>query len=226
MKTISISGTKRAEIGKKNAKALRNSGQVPCVLYGGKEQIHFSALEKDFKHLVYTPDAHLVKIDLGGTQFDAILQDIQFHKIKESILHIDFLQLESGKPVVMNIPVKLKGNAKGVREGGRLLKKMRTLKVKAVADKLPDNIELDITALEIGDSIHVGDIKIDGVTFLDAAKNTVVGVRVTRVVVEETPAAAAATTEATPAAGATTAAPAADAKAGDKKEEKKDEKKK
>jgi len=222
MKTITISGTKRANVGKRNAKDVRNSGQVPCVIYGGKEQIHFSALEKDFKPLVYTPDAHLVTIDLGDTKVNAILQDIQYHKIKDGVLHADFLELMPGKPVIINIPVKVKGNAKGVREGGRLIKKMRTLKVKALAEKLPENIELDITDLNIGDSIHVGDIKLDGVTFLDAHKITVVGVRVTRAVVEETPAAGAVTAAATPAAAATTAAPAADAK----KEEKKDEKKK
>ena len=230
MKTISISGSLRVNVGKKDAEDLRRQGKVPCVLYGGKEQVHFSAFEKDFKHLVYTPDVHLVKIDLGGKKCDAIMQEIQFHKVSDHIIHVDFLEVIPGKSVIMEIPVKTIGTAEGVREGGRLLKKLRTLKAKGPAEKFPDNITLDVTKMKIGNSIRVGDIKIDGVQFLNAPNITVVAVKVTRAVEEEVaPTAATATaTAATPAAATPgAAAPAAPAAAEAKKEEKKkDDKKK
>lgn len=222
MKTISISGSLRENVGKKGAHELRTREMVPCVIYGGKEQVHFSALEKDFKSLVYTPDVHLVKLDVGGKTCNAILQDIQFHKVTDKILHIDFLEVLPGKAVVMEIPVRTTGTSEGVREGGKLYVKLKKLKVKGLPEKFPDNISIDITKMKIGDSVRVGDIKIDGLQLLNAPNVTVVAVRVTRAVVEEV-APAAATTAAAPAAAAgTPAAAPADAK----KEEKKDEKKK
>ena len=127
MKSVSISGSPRVNVGKKDAKALRRQGQVPCVLYGGKEQIHFSTPERDFVKLVYSPDIHLVKLDVGGHNYDAIMQEIQFHKLSDKINHIDFREVIPGKPVVVNLPVKVEGNAVGVRAGGKLHKKMRTL---------------------------------------------------------------------------------------------------
>lgn len=193
MKTVSISGSPRANVGKKDAKEMRRQGLVPCVIYGGKEQIHFTAPELSFKNLVYSPDALLVKLDVGGRQFDAIMQDIQFHKLKDSIQHIDFLEVIPGKPVVMNIPVKFEGTAPGVRAGGKLIQKLRTLKVRGQADKLPEYITLNIDKLEIGSSIKVADIKMKELQLLDAENITIVSVNVTRNVVEEAkPAAAAA----------------------------------
>lgn len=207
MKTVSISGSPRVNVGKKDANELRRNGMIPCVVYGGKEQIHFAAPEAQFVKLVYTPDAHQVKLDIGGRQVDAVMKDIQFHKMTDKILHIDFLEIQASKPVVVSIPVKLEGNAPGVKAGGKLNKKMRTLKVKGPIDKMPDYVTLDVSKLEIGNAIKVQDVKLNGLQLLDIPSNTVVSVKVTRNVVEEEKPAAAAT-----AAAPAAAAPAAAAK--------------
>lgn len=221
MKTLTIAGSLRTKSGKKEAKSIRREEKVPCIMYGGKEQIKFSVIEKDFKPLVYSPEVHTVKLNLEGTEYTAILQDIQYHTISDKIIHADFLQLLPGKAVIMNIPVSTAGTAVGVKGGGKLQKKLRTVRVKGPIEKMPEVIKLDVTNLEIGDSIRIGDLKYEGMTFMQAPNITVVGVRMTRNVVEETPAAVA-TTAAAPAAGAaaTPAAgkadekkPAADAKA-------------
>ena len=149
MKSISIKGSKRESVGKKATKALRNAGQVPCVIYGGDQPIHFSAPELAFKNLVYTPDAHMVEIEVDGTKVRAILQDIQFHPVTDRIMHIDFYQIFDDKEVTMTIPVRFTGNSKGVRNGGVLRKNNRKLRVKALPDNLPDFIEADITELKI-----------------------------------------------------------------------------
>ncbi|MBL7883268.1 MAG: 50S ribosomal protein L25, partial [Bacteroidia bacterium] len=135
MKSVSISGSPRANVGKKDAKALRNSKSVPCVLYGGTEQIHFSVLAADFKNLIYTPHVHIVDLDVAGKKFKAIMQEAQFHKVNDSLLHVDFLEIVAGKPVTMNIPVKTTGVSPGVRAGGKLVKKLKTLKVKGLVEK-------------------------------------------------------------------------------------------
>ena len=208
MKSVSISGSPRANVGKKDATALRNAKQVPCVLYGGKEQIHFAVLAADFKDLIYTPDVNVVDLNVAGKKYNAIMQEAQFHKIQDQILHVDFLEITPGKPVVMNIPIKTTGTSPGVRAGGKLVKKLKTLKAKGLVEKMPDTINIAIDSMEIGHSIRVEDIKVDGLTFLNASNITVVGVEITRAVVEEVKVAAAA-----PAAGAKAAAPAAGAKA-------------
>ena len=210
MKSVSISGSPRANVGKTDATALRNAKRVPCVLYGGKEQVHFSVLEADFKDLIYTPHVNTVDLDVDGKKFKAILQEAQYHAVKDHLLHVDFLEVIAGKPVTMNIPVKTTGTSPGVRNGGKLNKKLKTLRVKGLVEKMPGTIDIAIDKLEIGDGVRVGDLKIDGLTFLNAENVTVVNVQVTRVVVEE-PKAVVAT--ATPAA----ATPAADAKAPAKK---------
>ncbi|MBI2270474.1 MAG: 50S ribosomal protein L25/general stress protein Ctc [Bacteroidetes bacterium] len=209
MKTLTITGSKRTQVGKKDAADLRRSEMVPCVLYGGKEPLHFAAPEKEFKPLVYTPDIHAVKIDVGGTQFSAVMKDIQFHKVTDKIIHVDFLEITPGKAITMEIPVKTEGAAPGVRAGGKLLKKLRSLTAKGVLDKFPDAITVNVEKMEIGDSVRVKDIKLDGIEFLNTPNATVIAVRVTRNVEEEAPAAAATTAAAAPAAG--TPAPAAGA---------------
>ncbi len=213
MKSVSISGSPRVNVGKKDAKALRDAEQVPCVLYGGKEQIHFAAPEASFKNLIYTPDIHTVDLEIGSQKYHAILQEAQFHVINDSLLHVDFLEIKPGKPVVMSIPVKTTGTSPGVRAGGRLVKKLKTLKTKGLVEKMPNSISIAIDALEIGNSVRVQDIKIEGLTFLNAGNITVVGVEVTRVAAleEVKPATAAAATPATPAAAAKPATPAAGA---------------
>ena len=220
MKSITIKGTKRVGHSKSELKKLRADGKVPCVLYGGKENVHFHSPALDFRHLVYTPNVYVVNIDVDGAQYNAVMREIQFHPVSDRITHIDFQQIADDKPVLIGIPVKIKGTAEGVREGGKLIQKLRKLQVRALAAHLPDEIEIDVTKMAIGHSVRVGDIKRDNVTFLDAVNNTIVGVRMTRVVVEETPVAAAAAAPAegaaTPAAGAAPAAAGAkpaDAKA-------------
>jgi large subunit ribosomal protein L25 len=206
MKSVSISGSPRANVGKKDATALRNAKQVPCVLYGGKEQVHFSVLAADFKNLIYTPEVNTVDLSIDGKKFHAIMQETQFHRVNDHLLHVDFLEIIPGKPVVISLPVKTTGTSPGVRAGGKLNKKLKTLKVRGLVEKMPDSINIPIDALEIGGSVRVGDIKIDGLTMLDAHNVTVVGVQVTRAVAAEA-AAAAPAAKAAPAA-AKAAAPA------------------
>jgi large subunit ribosomal protein L25 len=206
MKIVTLSGSPRANVGKVDATLLRNTGKVPCVLYGGKDQTHFSADETAFRHIIYTPEICFVEIDINGKKTKAILQEAQYHKISDKLIHADFLEIVATKPVVMNVPVKLKGQSEGVKAGGKLNFKQRMLKVKGLADKLPGQIDIDITSLAIGKGVSVGDIKIDGVEVLNPKNISVVSVNMSRNVVEETPAAA-------PKAAAPAAAPAAAAAA-------------
>ncbi|WP_026811549.1 50S ribosomal protein L25/general stress protein Ctc [Arenibacter latericius] len=181
MKSITIKGSERESVGKKSAKALRNAGKVPCVIYGGEKPLHFSADELSFKDLVYTPNAHTVVIDLGdGKKFDAIKQDIQFHPVTDSILHVDFYQLFPDKPVSMDIPVKLVGNSPGVRNGGRLLFRKRKLSIKALPGDLPDFFEVDISKLKIGQHISVESLKKDEFAILHPDATAVVQVMAAR----------------------------------------------
>ena len=154
MKSITINGSQRESVGKKSTKALRNAGQVPCVIYGGDKPLHFSAPELAFSKLVYTPNAHTVVIALdNGETYNAIMQDIQFHPVTDRILHIDFYQTFENKEITMEIPVQVVGTSKGVLNGGVLRRPYRKLRVKAIPSKLPDFIEVDITPLKIGDKV-------------------------------------------------------------------------
>ncbi|HQE34634.1 50S ribosomal protein L25 [Flavobacterium alvei] len=155
MKSITIKGSERESVGKVATKALRNAGAVPCVLYGGNQAVHFSADERAFKTLVYTPNAHTVVIELGDKSFNAILQDIQVHPVSDKILHIDFFQIQDDKEITMEVPVKIVGNSKGVMAGGDLRMNNRKLKVKALPKNLPDYVEADITPLEMGNKLYV-----------------------------------------------------------------------
>ncbi|CAN5892718.1 50S ribosomal protein L25/general stress protein Ctc [soil metagenome] len=207
MKTVAISGSIRTSVGKKDAKALRVSGLVPCILYGGTEQVSFAVPERDFKSLVYTPDVHVVELELGGKNYNAVMKELQLHPVTDKIMHVDFLEVITGKAVTMALPVKFEGTAPGVRSGGKLIRKMRKITVRGPVEKIPEAITLDVSKLEIGDAIRVSDVTVDGLTLLDIPNNTVVTVRVTRNVVEE---AKPGTAAAAPAAAK--AAPAADAK--------------
>ncbi len=174
MKSITINGSQRESVGKKATKALRNAGQVPCVLYGGDKPVHFSAPELAFSKLVYTPNAHTVVIALdNGVTLNAVLQDIQFHPVTDRILHVDFYQLFEDKEIALNIPVQLVGNSRGVKNGGVLRKNNRKLRIKALPANLPDFIEIDIAPLKIGDKVAVGDLPTENYTFLHS-DNTVV----------------------------------------------------
>ncbi len=181
MKSITITGSKRESVGKKATKALRNAEKVPCVLYGGDQPLHFSADEVAFKELVYTPNAHTVVIAVEGEKnLDAVLQDIQFHPVTDSILHVDFYQLFADKEVTMDIPVRLVGNSPGVRNGGRLLFRKRKLTIKALPAKLPDFFDVDISKLKIGGTIAVETLLKDDFTILHPSSTAVVQVKAAR----------------------------------------------
>lgn len=180
MKTIEIIGFKRANLGKKEAKRLRNEGNVPCVVYGGKEQVHFYAPMILFKDLVYTPDVHMVEVNIEGDIYKCILQDIQFHPVNEIILHADFLELREGKEIKMNIPVRLQGTAPGVIKGGKLYIKHRTLPIKALPDNLPQYIDVDISKLQLGKAAKVADLKPENYEILLDGIKSIVSVEVPR----------------------------------------------
>ncbi|HZW62079.1 MAG TPA: 50S ribosomal protein L25/general stress protein Ctc [Flavobacteriaceae bacterium] len=181
MKSITINGSQRESVGKKATKALRNAGQVPCVLYGGENPVHFSADELAFSKLVYTPNAHTVVIALeNGETYNAILQDIQFHPVTDKILHIDFYRLYEDKPITMDIPVRFVGNSRGVRNGGVLRKNNRSLRVKAIPANLPDFIEADITNLKIGDKLYITEVENEAYKFMHPDNTVVCQVRRSR----------------------------------------------
>ncbi len=189
MKSVTLSGSLRANVGKVNAKEIREKGNVPCVIYGGKEQIHFEADIRAFKPVIFTPNAHIVEINLDGKVYKTVLQEAQYHKINDKLIHADFLEVMDGKPVTISIPVVLNGQSEGVKKGGKLVLKLRKLKARGLANELPDSIDVNIDKLDIGDSISVGDIDIKGVTLLNAKNVSVVAVQTTRAVAAETNAA-------------------------------------
>jgi large subunit ribosomal protein L25 len=184
MKQVSLSGSLRENVGKKDAKKLRKEFKVPCVMYGGKEQIHFLTDEKLFSKLIFTPHVHIVNLNIDGKEYNTIIQDLQYHPVTDRILHVDFLQVSDDKPITIAVPIKLTGAAEGVLKGGRLIMKARKLKISALMKDLPDEIEVSISKLDIGDSIKISDLFRDKINFLDAPRNIVVGVRSARTVVE------------------------------------------
>ncbi|MBU0695340.1 MAG: 50S ribosomal protein L25/general stress protein Ctc [Bacteroidetes bacterium] len=180
MNTIAISGSPRENVGKRDAKELRYTGKVPAVLYGGKEQIHFAIDAPALRDLVYTPEVNLVDLEIGGKTTQAIMQDIQFHPLTEKILHIDFLQLFDKKEVTIEIPVKLTGTSPGVKEGGKLVQKLRKLKVKALPKDMPQYVEVSIDDLTVGKSVRVRDLKPKGYLITNVQEDTVVSVIMSR----------------------------------------------
>ena len=185
MKSITIKGSKRESVGKVATKALRNAGMVPCVIYGGENPIHFSAEEKAFKNLVYTPNVYTATIDVDGEKIPTILQDIQFHPVTDKIIHVDFYQLFDDKEITMKIPVKLTGTSPGVLNGGSLRFTNRKLKIKAIPSKLPDYVTADISELKIGSKLFVTQIFNDDYTFMHPDNTVVVQVRTSRNAVED-----------------------------------------
>ena len=181
MKSITIKGSQRESVGKVATKALRNAGMVPCVIYGGENPVHFSAEERAFKGLVYTPEAHTVVIELeGGKKFDGILQDIQFHPVSDKILHVDFYQLEASKEITMEVPVKITGTSPGVLLGGVLRLNQRKLKVRALPANLPDSIVADISELEMGNKLYVTKLGAPNYKILHPDNTVVCQVRISR----------------------------------------------
>ncbi|MEM5566572.1 50S ribosomal protein L25/general stress protein Ctc [Psychroserpens sp. AS72] len=186
MKSITINGSQREGVGKKATKALRNAGQVPCVLYGGDQNVHFSAPELAFSKLVYTPNAHTVVIAIeNGETYDAVLQDIQFHPVTDRILHVDFYRLFEDKEIAMDIPVHVIGTSRGVLNGGILRKNRRKLRVKALPKNLPDFLEADITPLKIGGKLYVTALEGEDYTLLHSDNTVVVQIKTARAAVVE-----------------------------------------
>jgi len=185
MKTLAISVKERQNVGKSNTRALRNQGNVPCVLYGGEKQVTFYAHENDFRKLVYTPDTFIAELNIDGSKVRAILQDIQFHPVTDKILHIDFLEVIEGKPITVTLPVILEGAAPGVKNGGNLMFRRPKIITKGLAASLPDAITLNIEHLKIGMFIYIKDIEIDGCEFLAPGNSVVVGVKTARAAIEE-----------------------------------------
>lgn len=215
MKTIEIIGYQRANLGKSDSQKLRAEGYVPCVLYGGNEQIHFYSPVILFRDLVYTNEAHFVHLNIEGVECQAIMQDVQFHPVSEIIYHVDFLRIAEDRKIKMSIPARLVGQSPGVAKGGTLVRKRDALKVYAFPKDMPDHIDVDVSELDFHHAIKVGDIKIANLEFIDPKQASVAVVEVPRAAKLAAEDAAAA-----PAEGAA-AAPAADAKkeAAPKKEE-------
>ena len=180
MKTASLSGSPREGVGKKDATELRAKGQVPGVLYGGSEQVHFHVNEVQLNKLIFTPDTYLIQFEVGGASHNCVVQDIQFHPVTDRIVHIDLLQVQTDKPIRVNLPVGTEGTAIGVQNGGRLHVVYRRLPVIGLADQIPETIMLDIGNLELGDSLRVGDLSVDGCQIPLNESAVVLGVRRTR----------------------------------------------
>lgn len=181
MKSITINGSKRESVGKKATKALRNAGEVPCVLYGGDKPMHFSAPEIAFKDLVYTADVHTVKVNLkDGSKANAVLQDIQFHPVSDAILHMDFYQFDDEHEISMNVPVHAEGDSIGVKNGGVLRFNLRRLHLRGLADKLPDYIIANVSKLKIGDKLYVTDVENEDYTILHPDNTVICQVRTSR----------------------------------------------
>jgi large subunit ribosomal protein L25 len=180
MKSFAISGSPRENVGKRDAKELRYQGLVPAVLYGGPTQTHFSVSAADLRNVVYTPVVHFIDITVAGVTSQAIIKDMQFHPLTEQLIHIDFLLLDEKKPVTIEIPVKLTGTSPGVKVGGKLVQKLRKLRVKALPKDHLDNIEVSISALEVGKSVKVSEITLPNLTITNAQEDTIVSVTTSR----------------------------------------------
>jgi large subunit ribosomal protein L25 len=180
MKTFEIKGQLRTATGKKDSKILRGQELVPCVLYGGSENIHFYLPFSEFRHIVYTPDVFLVNIEIEGKVYQAVMQDTQWHPVEEKMLHADFLQVVENKPIKVSLPVNVVGTAKGIKAGGKLKVNLRKLKVKGLADKLPQAIDVPVTELGLGQSIKVGELKAQEMQILNNKSDVIATVTVTR----------------------------------------------
>lgn len=183
MKSVSISGSLRENVGKKDAKAQRVQGLIPCVLYGGKEQKMFVVEEAQFRDLLYTPEVKYVELTVDGKTYNAIVQETQFHPITDRLLHVDFLEVVDGKPITIEIPFKIKGTSPGVLKGGFLHKRVRKLKVRGLLENIPEDITADISHMDIEDVIRICDINIDNLSIIDNPNKVIISVNQTRNVV-------------------------------------------
>ena len=185
MKSVSVSAAKRVDLGKKESKLSRAAGNVPCVIYGGKTNQHFTVKENPLNNLVYTPNVYSVAIDIEGTIINALIKDVQFHPVTDRILHVDFIELVPGQEVNTQIPVVFNGNAIGVMNGGKLRKTLRKLSVRATPENLPDNVTLEISEMKIGEKVYVRDVEAKNFDILTAATAVIVSVKTARGVEED-----------------------------------------
>ncbi len=183
MKSVSISGSPRENVGKKDAKAQRNQGLIPCVIYGGQNQKTFVVEESQFRNLIYTPEVKYVELTIDGNTYKAVIQETQFHPITDRLLHVDFLEVVDNKPITIEIPFKIKGTSPGVLKGGSLQKRVRKLKVRGLLENIPEDITADISNLDIEDVIRISDINIDNISIIDNPNKVIVSVNQTRNVV-------------------------------------------
>lgn len=180
MKTIAISGSPRENVGKRDAKELRYEGKVPAVLYGGATQTHFAVDVAELKPLIYTAEVNFVDLDVAGVKTQAVLKDIQFHPLTEQILHVDFYEVNAEKPLVVEIPVKLTGTSPGVKMGGKLVQKLRKLRVRAIPASIPEYVEVSIEPLEVGKSVRVRDLSFENFVITNVPEDTIVSVTTSR----------------------------------------------
>jgi large subunit ribosomal protein L25 len=185
MKSVSISASKRVDLGKKEAKLSRAAGNIPCVIYGGKTNQHFTVKENALNNLVYTPNVYSVAIDIEGTSINALIKDIQFHPVTDRILHIDFIELVPGQHVNTLIPIVFEGSSIGVRNGGKLRKTLRKLSIRSTPENLPDNVTIDIAPMTIGEKVYVKDLEAPNFDILTAGSSVIVAVKTARGVVVE-----------------------------------------
>ncbi|MBP6634363.1 MAG: 50S ribosomal protein L25/general stress protein Ctc [Paludibacter sp.] len=180
MKTFELKGEVRTDLGKKSSKAARVGESVPCVLYGGAENVHFTSTASDLRKLIYSPDVFVVELEVAGKKCNAVMKALQFHPVTDKVLHIDFLQVTETKPVVVEIPVKLEGLAEGVKAGGKLALEMRKLRVKGLYTNIPERIVIDVTSLGLGKSIQVASVSVENLEILNAKNAVVAQVKLTR----------------------------------------------
>lgn len=180
MQVFELKGELRNDLGKKATSALRVDEKVPCVLYGGEENVHFSVVEKELAKLLYTPNVYTVKIDVEGKVYNAVMREIQFHPVTDRVLHIDFYQIFENKIVIVEVPIKLKGFAEGVQAGGKLTQVIRKLKVKALPANLPNEVVLDVTTLGLGKSIKVKELSFENFEVVNAKEVVIAQIKLTR----------------------------------------------
>lgn len=193
MKEIQLKGQGRVAVKKSALNAMRKEGRVPCVVYGnGVENTMFSVDAKELKSITHTPNSYIVKLDIDGKEIKAVLHSIQFHPLTDETLHVDFLAISESKPVVIDVPIVITGNSEGVRQGGKLLVSSRKLKISAMLDKLPDNLTVDITTLQLGKTLVAGDLSFDGVQIVSPKATIICAVKMTRAALGAAAAAAAA----------------------------------
>ncbi|MEG1649957.1 MAG: 50S ribosomal protein L25/general stress protein Ctc [Rikenellaceae bacterium] len=201
MKTIEVKAVKRDNFGKKSSKAVRSQGQIPCVIYGNGETLHCSIDQTATRDIIFTPSAFIIDLDFGTSKESVVMREVQYHPIGDNALHIDFYRISKTKPITIEIPVKLTGVAEGVKTGGKLILSKRKLRVSGLVSNLPDELNVDVTKLELGKSIFVSDVKIPNLTILTPASTAICAVKMTRAA-----RGAAATDTSTPAPAAASAA--------------------